>query len=261
MYKMVVSDFCGTLINSEEAISVSTMLELDRIRKEGILFCITTSKSLKIVKEYNKDFPFIDYIVAFNGSYIFDVEKNEVLFDKALSSSSVKKIYKLFSDKSLSFYTLEFCNYTGLYKDKDYSEMLIDALGFIDENKKGIYKINVYAESLKEAKAIIKKLKDNNIAVNTYIVEEDEVYIVEITNSSNDKLKAIEKIAKKNKISMKDVLAVCSSASSCNLIEKVGCGCCVANADKSVKKVANEFTDSNENKGVEHLISKYFKSV
>ena len=54
MYKMVVSDFCGTLINSEEAISVSTMLELDRIRKEGILFCITTSKSLKIVKEYIK---------------------------------------------------------------------------------------------------------------------------------------------------------------------------------------------------------------
>ena len=43
MYKMVVSDFCGTLIDSEEAISVSTMLELDRIRKEGILFCITTN--------------------------------------------------------------------------------------------------------------------------------------------------------------------------------------------------------------------------
>ena len=45
------------------------------------------------------------------------------------------------------------------------------------------------------------------------------------------------------------------------LIEKVGCGCCVANADKNIKKVANEFTDSNENKGVEHLINKYFKSV
>ena len=44
MYKMIVSDFCGTLIDSEEAISVSTMLELDRVRKDGIIFCITTSK-------------------------------------------------------------------------------------------------------------------------------------------------------------------------------------------------------------------------
>ena len=43
-----------------------------------------------------------------------------------------------------------------------------------------------------------------------------------------------------------------------SLIENVGCGCSVANADKSLKKVANEFTDSNENKGVEHIIKKYF---
>ena len=54
MIKIIVTSFYNTLINSEEAISVSTMLELDRIRKEGILFCITTSKSLKIVKEYEK---------------------------------------------------------------------------------------------------------------------------------------------------------------------------------------------------------------
>ena len=54
------------------------------------------------------------------------------------------------------------------------------------------------------------------------------------------------------------ILAVCSAESSCSLIENVGCGCSVANADKSVKKAANEFTDSNENKGVEHIIKKYF---
>ena len=70
MYKMIVSDFSGTLINSDEAISVSTMLELDRVRKNGVIFCITTSKGIRVVKDYNRDFPFIDYIVAFNGSYI-----------------------------------------------------------------------------------------------------------------------------------------------------------------------------------------------
>lgn len=258
MYKIVVSDFCGTLINSEEAISVSTMLEIDRIRKSDILFCITTSKSVKIVKDYNRDFPFIDYIVAFNGSYIYDVNKDLVLYDKALSLSTIKKLYKLLWRKNLGFYTLEFCNYTGKYKDKDYSEMLIDVNGFINENKKGIYKINVYAESLKEAKAIIKKINELDIKVSTYIVMEDDLFVVEITNGSNSKCDAVKKIAKINNVKMKDVLAVCSSESSCGLVENVGCGCSVANADKSVKKVANEFTDSNENKGVEHIISKYF---
>ncbi len=258
MYKMVVSDFCKTLINSDEAISVSTMLEIDRIRKSNILFTITTSKSAKIVRDYNRDFPFIDYIVAFNGSYIYDVNKDLVLYDKPLALATIKKLYKLLWRKNLGFYTLDSCNYTGKYRDKDYSEMLIDVNGFIEENKKGIYKLSVYAESLKEAKVIVKKVCELELKISVYIVQEDDLFIVEITNAVNSKLDAVKKIAKVNKIKMKDILAVCSAESSCSLIENVGCGCSVANADKNVKKVANEFTDSNENKGVEHIIKKYF---
>lgn len=257
MYKMIVSDFCGALINSDEAISVSTMLELDRIRKDGIIFCITTSKSVKIVNDYNKDFPFVDYIVAFNGSYIYDVNNDSVIYDRCISSANVKKIYKMFSGKDLCFYTLDFCNYIGRYKDKDYSELLIDAKNFIDENKMGIYKISIHVDCLKEAKSILKEI-DANVKVSTCLIEDDDHYIIEITNSSCDKKKAVEKITKIHRIKMNEVIAVCSSPSSCSLIESVGCGACVSNADKSVRKVANELTDSNENKGVEHIIRKYF---
>ena len=257
MYKMIVSDFCGTLINSDEAISVSTMLELGRIRKDGIIFCITTSKSVRIVNDYNKDFPFIDYIVAFNGSYIYDANNSSVIYDKCISNSNVKKIYKMFSNMDLCFYTLDYCNYIGRYKDKDYSELLIDANNFIDENKKGIYKINIHVNELRNAKSILKKLVET-VKVCAYIVEDDNHFVIEVTNSSVDKMKAIDKITKLHKIKMKDVIAVCSSPSSCSLIENVGCGACVSNADKSVRKVANEITDSNENKGVENIIRKYF---
>ena len=36
MVKMVVSDFYDTLINSEEAISINTMLSIDNIRNNNI---------------------------------------------------------------------------------------------------------------------------------------------------------------------------------------------------------------------------------
>ena len=126
MYKMVVSDFYGSLINSEEAISLSTMLEIDRIRKNNVLFTITTSRSARMVIDYNRDFPFIDYVVAFNGSYIYDLRKNKVLFNKTLCCNAVKKIYKLFKDKDMCLYTLDNCNYTGKYKDEDFSEIIIN---------------------------------------------------------------------------------------------------------------------------------------
>lgn len=58
MYKLFVSDFDGTLINSEEAIPLSTMVEIDRIRKLGVKFCIATGRILKSILDYNRDFPF-----------------------------------------------------------------------------------------------------------------------------------------------------------------------------------------------------------
>jgi hydroxymethylpyrimidine pyrophosphatase-like HAD family hydrolase len=45
MIKIVVSSFYNTLINYEEAIDASTMLEIDRIRNKGILFTILTISS------------------------------------------------------------------------------------------------------------------------------------------------------------------------------------------------------------------------
>lgn len=258
MFKMMVSDFYKTLINNEEAISLSTMLEIDRIRKSGILFCITTSKSAKIVKDYNKDFPFVDYIVAFNGSYIYDLNNDKVVYERCIGSSIVKKLYKLFNDKDLSFYTLDFCNYTGSYKDKDYSELLIDVNAFLEENKKGIYKVNIYLETLKEAKKVAKTIKDSTLKVEVHLVEEDKFVVVEVTSGISSKLKGVEKLCKLNKFTLSDVIAVCSSSSSASLVQNVGCGCVVFNGDKEVRRVANELTDSNENNGVELIIKKYF---
>ena len=64
MYKLFVSDFDGTLIDSDEAIPLSTMVEIDRIRKLGVKIVITTGRILKSILEYNKDFPFLDYVIS-----------------------------------------------------------------------------------------------------------------------------------------------------------------------------------------------------
>lgn len=257
MYKMVVSDFYGALINSEEAISLSTVIELDRIRKNGVLFCITTNKSARIVIDYNKDFPFIDYVVAFNGSYVYDLKKNKLLYSKSLVVSVVKKIYKLFKDKDFCFYTLDCCNYSGRYKDADFSEKIDNIDNFIEENKAGIYKIKIFFDSYKLAKDALKILKEEKRIV-SYLKENDNMYFLEIYNSKDSKLSGIERILDKNKLNLKDVLAICSSVSSCDLIKNVGYGCVVSNGFDKLKRKAKEETKSNEEKGVEQIIKKFF---
>lgn len=257
MYKMIVSDFFGTLINSEEAISLSTMIELDRIRKKGVLFCVTTTKSARTVIEYNRDFPFIDYVVAFNGGYVYDLNKKKALYDKGLTATKTKKICKLFSDRDMCFYTLDKCNYTGKYRDNDYSEMIINLDDFIEEMKSSIYKVKVFFENKVEAKKALKLLEEDD-KLSCYLKEEKSVFVIEIYNAINSKLSGVEKIVMKNKLNLKDVLAVCSSSSSCTLAKKVGCSFVVKNGDAKLRKLIKNVTGSNEEKGVEQVIKKCF---
>ena len=65
--------------------------------------------------------------------------------------SSYRKIYnKIFrskkdikDDKDMCLYTLDNCNYTGKYKDEDFSEIIIDLDDFLEEERKNLYKIKV----------------------------------------------------------------------------------------------------------------------
>ena len=70
MIKMVVCSFYNALINEEEAIPTSTMLEIERLRKKGIVFSICTNELYKEIIDYNRDFHFVDYIIYINVSNI-----------------------------------------------------------------------------------------------------------------------------------------------------------------------------------------------
>ena len=61
--RMFISSFYNTLINNEEAIPVSTMLEIEKLKNKGILFSVCTNRLKDDVLYYNHDYPFIDYII------------------------------------------------------------------------------------------------------------------------------------------------------------------------------------------------------
>ena len=92
MIRMVVSSFYNTLINYEEAIPTSTMLEIDRIRNNNVLFTVSTNGLYNEILDYNKDFPFVDYIISLNGSYVYDVKNNMVVLNSQFLSNPLELV-------------------------------------------------------------------------------------------------------------------------------------------------------------------------
>jgi len=234
MYKLVVSSFDNTLINSEEAISTSTMIKLDNIRNNGYLFGISTNRSYKDVLDYNRDFPFIDYIISYNGAYVYDVNKKKVLFKKSLLVSNMRQIYNKFKDYKLLFYSEE-----DVYNNF---------------NNKKIYKIKILCNK-DELDDISNELDKLNLDIIYYKNCDYNNYSIEIFHNSVNKLIGIEKICGK-KILLNEVLYIGYDITDVDVFKNVGFSSIVSNGDLKLKKYVDDVTFSNDEKGVEKILDK-----
>ena len=232
MKKMVINSFYNTLIDKEDAIPLSTMLEIERIRKSGNKFVVITNRSAEELAFYNRDFPFIDYIIAFNGNYVLDVENNKCLLDTKLREEDIEYIKEEYSKNNKTFYSL----------DKNYCEDILCT---------DIYKIEVELKP-REVKKV--KLINNENIKSSLFVYNKKTYL-EITSAKNNNCKAVELLMKLEEVKKQDIITILGNDSEIDLLKHIKNSYVVSNA-KEIKKLATNKTKSNNAKGSENIIKK-----
>lgn len=240
MYKLVVSGFDGVLIDSEEAISAATILKIDQIRNNGVVFCVSTDRCLKEIVKYNHDFSFIDYIIACGGAYLYDVKKNKTIICKDIASFIVREIINNFSDYKVY----------GVSSDKRY------LIRNFKTSK--IYKLEIVCGSKKDLKNINDKLKELDLDISFWNSKRGRNYIVEITMKSINKCILIEKICSLEKISLNEVVGIGGGKHDASMFKLVGFKVAVMNADDALKKEADMITSSSDDGGVGHALEQLF---
>ncbi len=264
--KIVVSDFDGTLIDEEEAIPMTTVLAIDSIRTLGNLFVIATGRVPTSVLAYNQDFNFLDYLIACNGAYIYDNNKEKVIYKKALPKQIVRNIKQSFESSAI----LYFCTpdnwhlyVSTIYqekKDKVMKSGIKDFNKFLSKNKNNIYKLEMHFTSEEKATKALKELKKLKLEINCNLqIFNSTIYIIEVTAKGVDKYEATKIIAELEKVKMKDVVAIGDSYNDIRLIKRAGLGVAVSNACEELKEIANEITTSNNEFGVEKILEKVSK--
>lgn len=230
MIRIVVSSFYNTLIDYEEAIPTSTMLEIDRIRNNNILFTVSTNGTYKEILDYNKSYPFVDYIISLNGSYVYDVLNNKCLYKQKIAKVDIKKIYNSFKNYNIYYYT----------EDKilnNYNETL----------NKDIYKIE------------IEDFSDINILslnCNLSVLEKNNKKYLEIISNKCNPYIALSKINEINNIKEKEVLVITGNDSDIELVKNITNSYIVNNASNNLKKIVKKKTSTNNEHGVEEVLKK-----
>ena len=285
MYKLVAIDLDGTLLNSYGQISEKNRKTLKEAQINKVNIVLASGRLLNSVKNIASDLGDNRYIICGNGSLIYDLQKDEIIYDKFIEIKKVLQIidiceknsiyYNIYTESMVIAKTLE--NNVLFYHQENANKPenkktkinLVDNIYDYVKNLKNenILKITISDKSSIIFNSIIKKLRNiKNIDVldvahmSRKIIKSGteevslEYYYTEITNENVDKWNAIEWLAEKLEIKNEEIMVIGDNVNDKMMIENAGLGIAMGNSAPYIQEVADKVVSSNNENGVAQAI-------
>ncbi len=103
MYKLVVVDLDGTMLNSYGMVTENTKNIIQQTIKKGMDVIIASGRPIDSIKTIAKEIGSKNYFIAGNGALIYDMKKDEIIYDKFLPKHKVLEIIKICEENSISY--------------------------------------------------------------------------------------------------------------------------------------------------------------
>lgn len=292
MYKLIAVDLDGTLLNSYGEITEYSKKVIKKIIESGSKFIIASGRPIDSIKRFAKEIESNEYFIAGNGAIIYDLKKDEIIYEKFISKQKVMEIIKICEENSISYniYTDETILSTSLkynvlyyYKenlkkedDKKTNIHIVDDMFKYIQNMKNekFLKITICDESKIIFNSILNKIKKiggieilevshMSRKIITQGTEEIpiEYYYTEISLSNVDKWSAIQYLAEKLNIQENEIIAIGDNMNDKKMIENAGVGIVMKGSTPAVVEVANEVAPGNNEDGVAKILQKYYKNI
>lgn len=267
-YRMIVTDMDGTVLGTDHKITKDNKIALKKAEDTGIKIVFATGRFHESAKVH------IDFleekmpIISSNGSIIKNPITNEVLYCNSIDEDKCIRIMD-----TLDKYNLKYQIYTDeiilqKYDTEEEKQMIIDFIKTVFSDKTEI----IFKQDLRD------DIKNKNILkfnvmelermelMDTTRNELNKIEEIEITSSWGNNLeimsegstkgKAIEFLANLLNINREEIIAFGDNYNDVSMIEFVGTGVAMGNAEEDVKNIANYVTDTNSESGVAKAIDK-----
>lgn len=239
MYKLIAVDLDGTLLNKYGMVTEKTKQTIRKTIKQGTDVVIASGRPIDSIKTIAQEIGSKNYFIAGNGSLIYDIKKDEIIYEKFLNKQKVLEIAKICEENSISYniYTEETIiakqlkhNVLYYYKENlkkeenkktsiTIVENIIEYIKNSENNK--FLKITICDETKSIFNSVIRKLKtisDIDILDVSHMSKkvikqgtEDiniEYFYTEISLKNVDKWTAIEYLISKINIKKEEVIAI-----------------------------------------------------
>lgn len=280
MYKMIILDLDGTLLNDYKQVSKENIDLIKRAYNEkGIISVIATGRPLKYANEICNLYGdcFANYIIACNGSIIKNTETGEYIHKVTFTNEEVLNLRNIFLEEN--------ADYMMLYTDE---QAITEA-----KNNKGVENSGVNAgENKTKVENIEDVIKNNSNLVNLLCIIGGDVTVLEKIISKVNKLDEIETsvicsylykteastfeskyidimktgcskknaihiLAEKLGIKQEEIIVMGDGGNDISMFECAGLKIAMENAEEFLKEKADFITASNNDNGVAKAIQKF----
>ncbi|ABM03650.1 Cof-like hydrolase [Psychromonas ingrahamii 37] len=265
MYKLVVLDMDGTLLNSQKEITERVRKAINAAKDIGIKVVLASgrpidgmSPALEALSLTTVD----DYVLTCNASLTLNAGSREVIRSEFLTGQDARDLYHLsvklgvnthaYSAKQglitpkTSKYTeheadinqikINICDFTTLEPDHEMLKIMM-----IDEADLLTAAINRLPDSLQEK----------------YSMAQSAPFFYEFMSKKSGKANGVIALAAYLGFTQEEVICVGDAGNDLEMIQYAGLGIAMANATDDVKAVADYITLSNDQDGVAHVFEKF----
>ena len=103
MYKLVAIDLDGTLLNSYGSVSQKNKETIKKAIEKGTQIVIASGRPLSSARSFANEIGANHYIVCGNGSALYDIQKEQILYNKFIERNKVLQIIKICEENSISY--------------------------------------------------------------------------------------------------------------------------------------------------------------
>lgn len=280
MYKIAVIDLDGTMLNQYGIVTQNTKDAIKEAQNKGIEIIIASGRPIDSIKAIAKQIESKKYFISGNGAIIYDISKDETIYENTIKKQKALEIikiceensiyYNIYTEKEIVAKSLQ-CNVLYYHKeninkedkDKTHINIVENIYDYISNRDEKIVKITVCDKNKVIFNSIIRKLKEiTEIEVldvshmSRKIIHQGteeipiEYFYTEISAKNVDKWNAIEFLEEKMNIKTEEVIAIGDNINDKKMIEKAGLGIAMGQSHPEVKKVAKQITTSNLEDGV-----------
>ena len=266
-YKLIASDFDGTLIDDNQQISGKVRAAINDYVACGGIFCVCTGRMLRSILPQARDLGLKGLVVAYQGTIIADIESGRIIKTGGMEYTDVAHICSTLEELNQPINV--YCGdtlYTNIPKDNPYLKTY-ERIVCVDAEYAG----NKISEFVTR-----KKLFCPKVAVLVAPDEQEELYsklvkllgdkfdvtcsatvLIEISPLTDNKGEAVKYLAKYYGIPIEKTVAMGDNLNDLSMIKAAGLGVAVANATEKLKQAADFVSVSNNEGAVAQIIEKF----